>query len=173
VLTGDQHRVARLAVIRGDGDRGARAVRGDQPARRLGPDQRLVGQGDHRGGDAGQVARRAAGVQCAQRGGERRAHAGRPVRVVHRARARYVDWDRPGHHEHRVGAARAQQCHAALGQGAAVQFHRCLRLAEAGTVPGGEQDPRDTCDHGPTVVHRPGTASSRQENVVTGRKPPG
>lgn len=48
---GKQHRVARLAAVGGDRDRGSGLMGRDQAAHRLRPDKRLVGQGDHGGGD--------------------------------------------------------------------------------------------------------------------------
>ena len=53
VLPGQEHRVARLAVIGGHRHAGAVAVGGDQAGDRLGSDQRLVGQGHHYRADAG------------------------------------------------------------------------------------------------------------------------
>ncbi len=49
VLAGQQHGVARLTLVGGDRDSGARLIRGDQARDRLGAHQRLVGQRDHRG----------------------------------------------------------------------------------------------------------------------------
>jgi hypothetical protein len=48
VLPADQHRVTRLAVVGGDRDGSPGAIGGDQPPHRLGPDERLVGERDHR-----------------------------------------------------------------------------------------------------------------------------
>jgi hypothetical protein len=125
VRGGDEHRVARLAVVGGDRDRSASVVGGDQAPDRLRPDERLISQGNH---GRGCVGLRAAGLRGAgscgaaqgmQTGHERRAHPGQPVRIMHGERVGQLDRHCPGHHEHRVRAAVAQQSHATLGEGSA------------------------------------------------------
>ncbi len=48
VLAGQQHGIAGLTVVGGDGHARPVPVRGDQPGHGLRSDQRLIGQGDHR-----------------------------------------------------------------------------------------------------------------------------
>jgi hypothetical protein len=104
----DEHRVARLAVVGGDRDGRTARVRGDQPAHRLGTDERLVRQGDH-----GRVS---AALERAQSSHERRPHAGHPVGVVHAHHPGQLNRNGPGHHYHRIGPAAAKQRDPALGQ---------------------------------------------------------
>ena len=54
-----------------------------------------------------------------------------------------------GDDEDRVRAAGPEQGDAALGEGLPVQLDQRLRLAEPGSLPGGQQHPRDCRAHGP------------------------
>ena len=145
VLPGQEHGVARLAVVGGHRHAGAVAVGGDQPRDRLRADQRLVGQGHDDRADLG------AGVgvgQSAQGGTERRAHAGPPLGVVYRVRSAELDRGGTGDDQDRLRAAGPQEVHAALGEGLAVQLHQRLGLAEPGPFTRGEHDARDRRAHG-------------------------
>ena len=89
----DEDWVPRLACVGCNGDRCTAVMGRDQAAYRLGPDERLVGEGDHHGGNAAPLmalrvdGRRAVGER-AQPHRERRTHPRRPVGVVHGKRAR-------------------------------------------------------------------------------------
>jgi hypothetical protein len=145
VLPGQEHGVARLAVVGGHRHAGAVAVGSDQPGDRFRADQRLVGQGHDDRADIG------AGVgigQSPQGGPERGAHAGPPLWVVDGMRSVELDRRGTGDDQDRVRAASPQEMHAALGESLAVQLHQRLGPAEPGSFTRGEQDARDRRAHG-------------------------
>jgi hypothetical protein len=145
VLPGQEHGIARLAVVGGHRDAGAVAVGGDQPCDRLRADQRLVGQGHDDRADIGVGV----GVgESLQGGPERGAHAGPPLRIVYRTCPVELDRRGTGDDQDRVRAAGPQEVHAALGESLAVQLHQRLGLAEPGSLTRGEQDARDRRAHG-------------------------
>ncbi len=137
VFPGQQHRVARPALVGGDSHRSPGGVRGDQPLHRGRPDQRLVHQRDY-----GRVA---AVRHRPQAHSQRGAHAGRPVRVVHHDRSGQGQLGGPGDHHDRVGAARPEQRGAPVSQPAATELDQGLRPPQPGPGPRGQQHPRSVC----------------------------
>jgi len=109
----NEYRIARLAMVGGDRDGRAAGMGGDQPAHRLGTDEGLVSQRDHRGGDTAGVA----SAERAQPGGQRGSHAGGPVGVVHGEHARQFHRDGSRHHDHGISTSRPEQRHPPFGKG--------------------------------------------------------
>ncbi len=163
MLSGDQHRVARLAVVGGDRHAGAGPVRADQPAHRLRSHQRLIHQRNHHRADpVGAVGAEAVvallagagGILQAESGQRRtqgRSHPGSPDRIVYSIYAFEAEIRGTSDHEYGIGAAGTKQRHAALGERLTTQFDQRLRPAEPRPFPGGEQDPGDPRQHGPSV----------------------
>jgi len=140
-LAGQEHGVARLAVVGGHRHAGAVAVRGDQPCDRFRADQRLVGQGHDDRSDVG--------IDESLEGGtERGAHAGAPLWIVYRMCSVELNRSGTGDDQDRMRTAGPQEVHAALGESLAVQLHQRLGLAEPGAFTRGEQDARDRGTHG-------------------------
>jgi hypothetical protein len=153
VLSGQEHRVARLTVVGRHSHGGTGMVRGDQPRHRLRSHQRLVRQRHHRCADVGRQRLRRlvrlsrlptlSAVQGAEGDAERGAHAGPPLGVVHGTCSAQLDRGGTGDDEDWVRAAGPQQRHAALGEGLAVQFDERLGPAEPGPLSRGEKHSRD------------------------------
>jgi hypothetical protein len=154
VLAGQQHGIAGLAVVGGDGHARPVPVRGDQPGHGLRSDERLIGEGDHR-------RTRVGAGQSLEGDAERGTHAGPPLLVVDGLRP--ADLDRGGARDDqdRVGAAGPEEFRAAFGERLTAQFDERLGPAEPGPFPRGEQHSRDRSLHGPSVRARPGAPSRR------------
>jgi aldose 1-epimerase len=142
VIARQQHGIARLTAVSGHRDRGPVLVGGDQPGDRLCPYQRLIGQRHYRRGYLDRKCRRRL-----EGGTERGAHAGAPFRVEYNTGSVELHRGGAGDDQDRVRAAGSQEAHAALGQGAAVQLHQRLGLAEPGPFTRAEQDARDRRAH--------------------------
>jgi hypothetical protein len=133
VLAGQEHRVARLAIVGSDRHGGASPVRGDQARDRLLAHQWLVGQRDHHG-----VHVRG---KSSQGDTKRGSHAGAPLWIVYCMYSDQLHRGSAGDDEDRVRTTCYERIDTALGKGLPVQFDQRLRLPEARALPRGQQYP--------------------------------